>query len=288
MEVRVNNISYAYSGNVVFDAASFTLHPQKIYGLIGENGAGKTTLISILAGIQQSPTGEMINVSNPGLLLQGVDLYQNLSVMENLQYFALEKGLAFNEVEQVLAFTKFPSSHHPKKYKHLSQGYKKRLAIALSFLTKGNLVLLDEPFSTVDIPTIRVLKKALREFVAQTGKTVLISSHQLKEVRDLLDEVLLIKERKVVAVEAAPHPSVHQIVLYFDCKDHTAITQLLEMDSRFRLLRKIDQTYEIALVQNCSASDFISKVEEVGLAWSKIEKQPPLEFLFYSTDNDDQ
>lgn len=288
MEIKVNNLCHGYSGNTVFESASFTLNASRIYGLIGENGSGKTTLISILASILKPHSGDIENIFNPGLLLQGISFYQNLSVIENLKLFVLERGLPPTLIEEALVLTGFPSIHHKKKYKNLSQGYKQRLAIVLGFLTDGNLVLLDEPFSTIDLPTIRVLKKAIKQFVAKTGKTVLISSHQLKEVGDILDETLLIKNKKVINLGTNNHLSKSHKYLYLTCKDGDSLKDALDGHPQMRISREIDNTFEIELDIDFKISEMIIGLEAKDISWIRIETRPTMEFLFYQKDTRDE
>ena len=177
VDIQVTDLTYAYGRTVVLKNVHFTLRPARIYGLIGENGSGKTTLLSLLAGILRPRSGQLEHVRRPGLLLQGTGFYDNLSVRDNLRLFALEAGISGLTIEAVLEFTGYPPERYETPYRVLSQGYKQRLAIARSFLTDGNLILLDEPFTAVDLPTIRSLKKAILDYVHATGKTVLISSH---------------------------------------------------------------------------------------------------------------
>jgi ABC-2 type transport system ATP-binding protein len=288
LEINVKNITHSYSGITVFDSASFSLKSSKIYGLIGENGSGKTTLISILANILRPQSGNIENIFNPGLLLQGVSLYQNLSVMDNLELFVLEKRLNSTLIEEALELTGFPSSHYKKTYKSLSQGYKQRLAIVQAFLTNGNLVLLDEPFSTVDLPTIRILKKAIKQFADKTGKTVLISSHQLKEVGDMLDETLVIRNKKVINLGTDNNFSKTHKYLYLTCKDGDSLKAALVSHPQLTISRRIDNIFEIELEINFEISETIKRLEARNLNWTRIETNPPMEFLFYQKDDYDK
>ncbi|MEM9936773.1 MAG: ABC transporter ATP-binding protein, partial [Bacteroidota bacterium] len=266
---------------VIFEDASFVLKAGKIYGLIGENGSGKTTLISLLSRIQPLQSGEITNVIQPGLLLQGVGFYQELSAYENLQLFAYEKALPLSQVKEVLNVTGFSASLHGQKYKQLSQGYKQRLSIARSFLTEGNLVLLDEPFSAVDLPTIRVLKQAIKRYVKETKRTILISSHQLKEISDLLDEILLLKDRQIFSYTYAEQENSKGTSLFLTLSGHEGAEKLLAENLIFRTHRSIDQTMEVELRANYGVEDMLTWLDQQGIGWTKIEKQAPLEFLFY-------
>ncbi|MEM6768740.1 MAG: ABC transporter ATP-binding protein [Bacteroidota bacterium] len=281
MEIVVHNISYAYAEKIIFEDAHFVLKAGKIYGLIGENGSGKTTLISLLSRIQPLQSGEITNVIQPGLLLQGVGFYQELSAYENLQLFACEKALPLSQVKEVLNVTGFSASLHGQKYKQLSQGYKQRLSIARSFLTEGNLVLLDEPFSAVDLPTIRVLKQAIKRYVKETERTILISSHQLKEISDLLDEILLLKDRQIFSYTYAEQENREGRYIYLTLSGDDRAEKLLAENLILRTHRRIDQTMEVELRANYGVEDMLTWLDQQGIGWTKIEKQVPLEFLFY-------
>lgn len=281
MEIAIHNIGHSYGDKVIFEDASFVLRAGEIYGLIGENGSGKTTLISLLSGILQLQSGKITNVIQPGLLLQGVGFYQELSAYENLQLFAYEKGLPIHQVEEVLNVTGFSASFFGQKYKNLSQGYKQRLSIARSFLTEGNLVLLDEPFTAVDLPTIRVLKQAIRRYVQETKRTILISSHMLKEVKDLLDETLLLKDRQIFSYAYSEQESSKGTYLYLTLSGYEGVEKLLSENPVFRTHRRIDHTIEVELQENHGVEDMLAWLDQHSKGWTKIEKQAPLEFLFY-------
>ncbi|MEM9888724.1 MAG: ABC transporter ATP-binding protein [Bacteroidota bacterium] len=280
-KIEIKGITHSYAEKVVLEDVSFQLKSNKIYGLIGENGSGKTTLISILAGIQQPQSGVFDQIHHPGLLLQGVGFYQNLSVHENLRLFALERGLPIAQINQVLALTSFSPDLYTTKYKALSQGYKQRLAIARSFLTDSNLILLDEPFAAVDLPTIRVLKKAIKQFVSTTHKSVLISSHQLKEVSDLLDEIIIIRDRKITTFSNTQHLTDSSQKIYVSFEDANEVASVLENNSELKVLRRIDDTFEIEINASYGTHQLLKWLEEQELQWMKIERQVPLEFIFY-------
>ena len=237
METVVHNIGLSYADKVILVVARFIVRAGRIYGLIGENGSGKTTLISLLSGILQLQSGRITNIIQPGLLLQGVGFYQELSAYENLQLFAYEKGLPIHQVDEVLNVTGFSASFFGQKYKNLSQGYKQRLSIARSFLTEGNLVLLDDPFTAVDLPTIRVLKQAIKRYVKETKRTILISSHMLKEVSDLLDETLLLKDRQIFSYAFSEKESTKEAYLYLTLTGHEGVEKLLSESPVFRTLK---------------------------------------------------
>ncbi|MEL6944082.1 MAG: ABC transporter ATP-binding protein [Bacteroidota bacterium] len=278
--IAVNNLSFSYKDKEIFSQTSFVLRPNRIYGLIGPNGVGKTTLISILAGIQSQGNASISNVKHPGLLLQGVGFYENLTVLDNLKISKFDKKSSSISIEQVLALVKM-TDYHSVKYSNLSQGYKQRLGIARSLLTDGNLVLLDEPFTAVDVQTVRLLKKSILDYVASTQKTIVISSHQLKIIDDLIDQPLMIKAKKVHSFDLKETEQRDRIIyLWMDEPDR--IYSVENMDEYAVLGNCIDNILEIRLLEEIELRDFIGLLQVDGVSWKRLDKEMPLEFFYFN------
>ena len=278
MDIQVTDLTYAYGKNVVLRNVGFTLRPARVYGLIGENGSGKTTLLSLLAGIQSGRSGKFEGFTQPGLLLQGTGFYRNLSVLDNLHLFALEAGVRATAVESVLDFVGYPLERHASPYRTLSQGYRQRLAIARSFLTDGNLILLDEPFNAVDLPTIRDLKRAIRDYVRATRKTVLLSSHQLHEVNDLADGTLLLRGGTVTSLVSHWRQSSPNVFYLSFGKSDGILRHLTELPG-LRVLRNVDNTFQLELSGEGQLQELLTWMDGCGLPWTSIERFPPPKFL---------
>ncbi|MEM8526531.1 MAG: ABC transporter ATP-binding protein [Bacteroidota bacterium] len=277
--IKIKDLSFSYRDKVIFEQANFTLQSNHIYGLIGPNGVGKTTLISILAGIQKKYKGLIENIDRPGLLLQGTGFYENLTVAENLNASKFDKKCTSIEVDQVLSLVKM-TEYRTVKFSNLSQGYKQRLGIARSLLTDGNLVLLDEPFTAVDVQTVRLLKKAIVDYVANTKKIVVISSHQLKTIDDLIDQPLMIKSQQVQSFDLNKKRQKSHII-YLWLNDENSMQEVENNSAYVEQFNRVDDIVEITLSDNVKLKDFIEYLDQKQISWRRLDKEMPLEFFYF-------
>ena len=175
--------------------------------LIGRNGAGKTTLLRILAGFSRPGRGQVrICGAAPrdtatrrriGFIGHGISVYDELSAIENLTLFARLYGLK----EPRKAATEWLERTGLDRVsgglvREFSRGMRQRLAVARAFLHEPSVFLLDEPFTALDDRAIAVLQRLLREALTQ-GKTIVMSTHQLREALDLATHVALLNRGAV-------------------------------------------------------------------------------------------
>jgi heme ABC exporter ATP-binding subunit CcmA len=175
--------------------------------LIGRNGAGKTTLLRILAGFSRPGRGQVrICGAAPrdtatrrriGFIGHGISVYDELSAIENLTLFARLYGL--KEPRKVA--TEWLERTGLDRVagglvREFSRGMRQRLAVARAFLHNPSVLLLDEPFTALDDRAIAVLQRLLREALAE-GRTIVMSTHQLREALDLATHVALLNRGKV-------------------------------------------------------------------------------------------
>jgi len=181
---------------------SFEIAPGECLALLGRNGAGKTTLLRILAGLGRASRGRVtIFGEEPrserarariGVLGHGIAVYDELSAFENLKLFARlyaldnPAGTAMEWLERTdLARVK------DSRVREFSRGMRQRLAVARAFLHSPSLLILDEPFTALDDRAIAVLQELLRAALAE-GRTIVMSTHQLREALELASGVALI------------------------------------------------------------------------------------------------
>lgn len=183
--------------------------------LLGRNGAGKTTLLRILAGLTRPGRGVVrVLGADPrdlqvrarmGVLGHGLALYEELSAMENLTLFARLYGLdgASQRAQRWLERVGLGSAAG-SLVREFSRGMRQRLALARVFLHEPDVVLLDEPFTALDDRAAAALQEVLREALAQ-GRTVVLSTHQLREALELATHVaLLVRGRLAFFGERSP------------------------------------------------------------------------------------
>jgi len=175
--------------------------------LIGRNGAGKTTLLRILGGFSRPGRGRVrICGAAPrdtatrrriGFIGHGISVYDELSAIENLTLFARLYGLK----EPRKAATEWLERTGLDRVsgglvREFSRGMRQRLAVARAFLHNPSVLLLDEPFTALDDRAIAVLQRLLREALTR-GKTIVMSTHQLREALDLATHVALLNRGAV-------------------------------------------------------------------------------------------
>ena len=170
--------------------------------LIGRNGAGKTTLLRVIAGFSSAQRGTVrIAGKEPreaetrrhlGFLGHGISVYDELSALENLVLFGKLYGLADpkKSAHEWLERTGLERVRNGLE-REFSRGMRQRLAVARAFLHEPSVMLLDEPFTALDDRAIAVLQRLLRDALA-AGKTIVMSTHQLKEALDLASHVALL------------------------------------------------------------------------------------------------
>jgi len=182
--------------NVQLEAA-----PGSCLALIGRNGAGKTTLLRTVAGFSRPGKGEIKIFGHAprntearrriGFIGHGISVYDELSALENLMLFGKLYGLA-DPRTSALEWLERTGLERVKNglVREFSRGMRQRLAVARAFLHEPSVLLLDEPFTALDDKAIAVLQRLLREALA-ASKTIVMSTHQLREALELASHVAL-------------------------------------------------------------------------------------------------
>jgi len=177
------------------------------HALIGRNGAGKTTLLRIIAGFSRPGKGQVRILGglpretrtrrNVGFLGHGIAVYDELSALENLVLYARLYGLS-DPRSAAMKWLEETGLERVRDglVREFSRGMRQRLAVARAFLHNPSVLLLDEPFTALDDRAIAVLQRLLREALAQ-GKTVVMSTHQLREALELASRVALLNRGRV-------------------------------------------------------------------------------------------
>jgi heme exporter protein A len=176
--------------------------PGSCVALLGRNGAGKTTLLRIIAGLSKAGRGRVSilgkDARDPetrrrvGVLGHGISVYEELSAFENLTLFGKLYGVE-NPAQTAAEWLERAGLSRVRDglVREFSRGMRQRLAIARAFLHNPQVLLLDEPFTSLDDRAIAVLQTVLREALAR-GCTILLSTHQLREALELATHVVLL------------------------------------------------------------------------------------------------
>lgn len=188
------------------DGIDFALAPGRIYGLLGPNGSGKTTLIRLLAGLARPSGGEarILGTKMPsrealgqiGYMPQAEAIYPDLSVGENLSFFARLEGRADKAaIDRVLDLVELRDRKGAPALE-LSGGMRRRLSLACTLVHEPKVLFLDEPTVGVD-PALRVQFWSHFRRLAAAGTTILVASHVMDEA-DRCDELLFVRNGKVI------------------------------------------------------------------------------------------
>ena len=212
--LEVKDVSKKYGKKQVLSGVTFDIEEGDIFGLIGPNGAGKSTLINIITGILDPLNGEVLigghNIKkNPieakkliGLVPQELALSEDISAIDNLNFFASLYGLsgkklkdAVSEALEVTGLTE----KKKEKVKKFSGGMKRRLNLAAAIMHKPRLLILDEPTVGIDPQSRNNIFEYLRKINSQDKTTILYTSHYMEEVEELCKNIFVIDEGREIA-----------------------------------------------------------------------------------------
>ncbi len=186
---------------------TLTVEPGVCLALLGRNGAGKTTLLRILAGLSRPGRGNVRIFGGEvrdrearrkiGVLGHGIGVYEEFSAFENLRLFAGLYGLP-DPRKTALEWLERTGLERVKNglVREFSRGMRQRLAVARAFLHEPSVLLLDEPFTALDDRAIAVLQDLLRQAQSQ-GRTIILSTHQLREALELATHVALVNRGRL-------------------------------------------------------------------------------------------
>ena len=204
--VSVNNLIKQFGRFAALRGVTADFPPAQLYAILGDNGAGKTTLLRTLAGLS-SPTRGTVNMlgsADPRAIREQVGymahpslLYDEMSGMENLRYFAQLYGIKDDQRcrQAIVAVKLDPDLVRPLG--QYSQGMRQRMSLARAILHDPKILLLDEPFSNVDIGSARQMVHLLAD-MRDHGKTIFVVTHQASLLDGAADEFIWMEAGKIV------------------------------------------------------------------------------------------
>ena len=208
--LKIDNLTKRYKDKVVLDHVSFEIEKGKIYGFIGENGAGKTTTIRSITGLTSIDEGsvELFGQSTSkgleqarkkmGCLVERPILSLNETAFYNLKMQQILFGQNDDEKINKLLERVGLGDVKNKKVKDFSLGMKQRLGIAVSLINNPELIILDEPVNGLDPMGMVEVRNLLKSLCAEDGITIIISSHILAELYQLVTDYIIISHGKII------------------------------------------------------------------------------------------
>ena len=205
--VQAESLSKRFGKVLAVDGLSFALEAGTITGFLGPNGAGKTTTLRMLLGLAAPTSGRALvfdklysEIEQPalrvGAVLEATDFHPGRSGRDHLRTLSRAADLPDSRVDEVLKLVELQGAAG-RRVKGYSLGMRQRLGLAAALLGEPELLILDEPANGLDPEGVRWLRDFLRSFAAGE-RTVLISSHVLAEVAQVVDQVLIINHGKLV------------------------------------------------------------------------------------------
>lgn len=210
--LEVKNINKFFGKKQILKDISFDIEEGEILGFVGPNGSGKTTTIKIILGLQKASSGEVyINGENikenfenairkVGAIVESPDMYMYLSGLDNLKLVANYYNISHDKIDSIVEFVGLKDRIKDTVSKY-SLGMRQRLGIAQAILNKPNLLIVDEPTNGLDPSGIIEFRKMLKELARKEKMSIFISSHNLAEIENICDKVLLINEGEIVSLD---------------------------------------------------------------------------------------
>ena len=205
--LKIENISKRFQGKFALDDVSLEIYNGEIFGLLGPNGAGKTTLIRIINQIIQPDSGTIYFDKEPlkqrhlesiGYLPEERGLYRSMKVLDHLVFLGQLRGLKKQEAIKKSEFWLGKldiSSWKNKRIEELSKGMAQKVQFIGTILHEPKLLILDEPLSGFDPINVELILTILKEMKTQ-GKTILLSTHNMKSVEEICDRAAIIHQSR--------------------------------------------------------------------------------------------
>jgi ABC-2 type transport system ATP-binding protein len=211
--LELRRVTKLFSGIPAVDDISFSARPGEVTGYLGPNGSGKSTTMKMITGLLTMTIGQILFDGRPiqddlvgykrrmGYVPEEPYLYNHLSGVEYLTMVTQLRGLRWREaaarIEGLLELLSLNDDRHAS-ISGYSKGMRQKVLIAAALLHNPDLVLLDEPFSGLDVGSALVLRRLIQELAAR-GKVVMFSSHELDTVERVSSRVVILHKGKVVA-----------------------------------------------------------------------------------------
>ena len=289
--LQVDAVSKSFGGVQVVDGVSFAASRGEVLGLVGPNGAGKTTLLRMIVNILRPNEGSVLvfgEEANPktqnlvGYLPEERGLYQRERVGKTLVYLARLKGLSTLQLKGRIRTQLREiglADEWDQRVQKLSKGQQQKLQFAATITTDPDLVLLDEPFSGLDPLNRWMVAQVVRD-LADAGKTVVLSTHEMGRVESMCDRLLMLHHGRIVlsgTLDEVREACADEAVLVETTADLSAIPGVVSVESKNGCSRVI-------LEPTTTRKQFLTDILATGADIRSFEPDlPSVEEIFVKT-----
>lgn len=294
--ISVDQICKSFGSLHAVDNVSFDVNPGEIFGLLGPNGAGKTTMIRIILDIFKPDSGSISILGGPmtedkknavGYLPEERGLYQDIQLERCLVYLATLKGLpetqARERVNQYLERFEL-ANWSKKKLKELSKGMQQKAQLITTLVHQPKVVIIDEPFSALDPVNTQMVKDLLIE-ERDKGTTIVMCTHQMHQVEELADRILLINKGKTML-----YGDLQDIRRQFT-SDAVLVRTTEALPANLPCVREITPHNSAMLLkfnQGCNSQDVLKALVERNIHLEQFElAMPTLDEIFIQVVKDE-
>ncbi len=287
--IQVRDIVKRFGNQTAVNQVSFDVEPGEIFGLLGPNGAGKTTTIRIILDIFKPDSGSVEVLGGKmteekknriGYLPEERGLYQDISLERCLNYLVRLKGLKSSLVAQRVTdlMKQFDLyDHRKKKVKELSKGMQQKAQLIATLAHEPDLIIVDEPFSGLDPVNTQMVKDLLLK-ERDRGKTIVMCTHQMHQVEELCDRLVLINHGKVMLYgkinEIRRNFASHEVMIHplGDLPAH--LPGVLQVE-------RVNSGYLLHLDAGTTPQEILKSLVEANVALEKFEiAMPTLDEIF--------
>ena len=278
--VEFKDVSLTLDKKEVLSSINLSVGENEITGIIGPSGAGKTVLLKTIIGFYTPCKGQVLYkgaeikgskeiMKLSGFASQGNSIYPDLTVKENLYYFGRMYGLKKKEIEingeEVLALVEL-AEEKKKLASHLSGGMRKRLDLACALIHKPKLLILDEPISGLD-PVLRGQMLELIQKIKNSGTSIVISSHFMREIEPICDRIVIVSKGKIMVQGRTndiinAYPRIFEVKLRSYPGDYSKLYRLI--GSRMKLMQSYIKKNHLCLkvAKEAKISDYLVRITQ--------------------------
>ncbi len=294
--IQVENLVKHYAQVRAVDGVSFAVERGEIFGLLGPNGAGKTTIIRTMMDIIK-PDGGTITLmgqrvsetskSRIGYLPEERGLYKNYKLLECLSYLGALKGMTRKDARaralSLLERTNL-DDYAQRRVKELSKGMNQKAQFLAAIVHDPDLLIMDEPFQGLDPVNTELLKSILLEEQAR-GKTIILSTHNMNQVEELCDRILLIDHGQAVLYgrlsEIKAQYAEHAVLLVCNLLPKSLVG--------VQRVEQRNHTYELVLEPETSPQAILKQLVSADVTIDRFEvATPPLDEIFVNVVEGDR